>query len=127
MQRGTLLDPEPVLLVDHHQPEVGELHVLLEQGMGADHDARLAAGSLGQRLPAAGGVQRPGQQGHPGPTLRAAEKPALGSAAWPPESTTWSIARSATTVLPEPTSPCSSRCIGWPWPSSDAISSATLR
>ena len=35
-------------------------------------------------------------------------------AAWPPESTTWSIARSATTVLPEPTSPCSSRCIGWP-------------
>ena len=33
-------------------------------------------------------------------------------AAWPPASTTWSIARSATTVLPEPTSPCSSRCIG---------------
>ena len=49
------------------------------------------------------------------------------SAAWPPESTTWSIARSATTVLPEPTSPCSSRCIGWPWPSSAAISSPTLR
>ncbi len=34
------------------------------------------------------------------------------SAAWPPLSTTCSIARSATTVLPEPTSPCSSRCIG---------------
>ncbi len=33
-------------------------------------------------------------------------------AACPPESTTVSIARSATTVLPEPTSPCSSRCIG---------------
>ena len=49
------------------------------------------------------------------------------SAACPPESTTWSIARSATTVLPEPTSPCSSRCIGWPWPSSSAISSPTLR
>ena len=49
------------------------------------------------------------------------------SAAWPPESTTWSIARSATTVLPEPTSPCSNRCIGWPWPSSAAISSPTLR
>ena len=34
------------------------------------------------------------------------------SAAWPPESMTASIARSATMVLPEPTSPCSSRCIG---------------
>ena len=34
------------------------------------------------------------------------------SAAWPPASTTCSIARSASTVLPEPTSPCSSRCIG---------------
>ena len=32
--------------------------------------------------------------------------------AWPPASTTASIARSATSVLPEPTSPCSSRCIG---------------
>ena len=47
------------------------------------------------------------------------------SAAWPPESTTWSIARSATTVLPEPTSPWRSRCIGWPRPSSSAISSPT--
>ena len=34
------------------------------------------------------------------------------SAAWPPESTTRSIARSATRVLPEPTSPWSSRFIG---------------
>ena len=34
------------------------------------------------------------------------------SAAWPPASMAASMARSATTVLPEPTSPCSSRCIG---------------
>ena len=34
------------------------------------------------------------------------------SAAWPPDSTARSIAYSATTVLPEPTSPISSRCIG---------------
>ena len=34
------------------------------------------------------------------------------SAAWPPASMTWSMARMAITVLPEPTSPCSSRCIG---------------
>ena len=33
------------------------------------------------------------------------------SAAWPPASTTSAIAISATTVLPEPTSPCSSRSI----------------
>ncbi len=37
------------------------------------------------------------------------------SAAWPPESTTRSIARSATRVLPEPTSPWSSRFIGCGW------------
>ncbi len=34
------------------------------------------------------------------------------SAAWPPDSTARSIAYSATTVLPEPTSPIRSRCIG---------------
>ncbi len=44
------------------------------------------------------------------------------SAAWPPESTAASIARSATIVLPEPTSPWSSRCIG----TSRAISAATV-
>ena len=33
-------------------------------------------------------------------------------AAWPPASTTCSIARRATSVLPAPTSPCSSRLIG---------------
>ena len=33
------------------------------------------------------------------------------SAAWPPASTTSAMANSATTVLPEPTSPCSSRSI----------------
>ncbi len=40
------------------------------------------------------------------------------SAACPPESTTRSIARSATRVLPEPTSPWSSRFIGCGWPRS---------
>ena len=37
-ERVALLDAEPVLLVDDHQPQVGELHVLLEQGVRADHD-----------------------------------------------------------------------------------------
>ena len=48
-------------------------------------------------------------------------------AAWPPESTTRSIARSATTVLPEATSPCSSRCIGWSAARSARISDSTSR
>ncbi len=49
------------------------------------------------------------------------------SAAWPPASTTWSMARSATTVLPEPTSPCSRRCIGCSAARSAAISAPTSR
>ena len=48
------------------------------------------------------------------------------SAAWPPESTTRSIARSATRVLPEPTSPWSSRFIGWGRARSSSISAADL-
>ena len=47
------------------------------------------------------------------------------SAAWAPESMTCSIARSATTVLPEPTSPCSRRCIGWARPRSSEICAPT--
>ena len=49
------------------------------------------------------------------------------SAACPPASTTWSIARSATRVLPEPTSPCRRRFIGWSRPSSSATRSPISR
>ena len=49
------------------------------------------------------------------------------SAACPPLSTTWSIARSATRVLPEPTSPWSSRFIGWSRASSSATRSPISR
>ena len=48
-------------------------------------------------------------------------------AAWPPWSTTWSMARSATTVLPEPTSPCSNRFMGAVPAISREISSPTAR
>ncbi len=41
-QRIALLHAEPMLLVDHHQAEVGELHLLFEQRVGADHDPGLA-------------------------------------------------------------------------------------
>ena len=48
-QRRPLLDPEPVLLVDHDQAEVREADPVLEQRVGADHDAGLAAGHPAQR------------------------------------------------------------------------------
>ncbi len=47
--------------------------------------------------------------------------------AWPPESTTRSIARSATRVLPEPTSPCRRRFIGWSRASSSSTRSPISR
>ena len=55
-----------------------------------------------------------------GPSIRAIDRtccPASTSvgamrADWPPLSATCSMARSATSVLPEPTSPCTSRFIG---------------
>ena len=45
--------------------------------------------------------------------------------AWPPAATTSSIARTATTVFPLPTSPCSSRCMGTSRARSAAISFPT--
>ncbi len=48
------------------------------------------------------------------------------STAWPPASTTVIIARSATSVLPEPTSPWSRRCIGCEVARSAKISALTL-
>ena len=47
-------------------------------------------------------------------------------AAWPPASTTASMARRATIVLPEPTSPWSSRCIGCSVARSSKISLETF-
>ena len=47
--------------------------------------------------------------------------------AWPPASTTASMARSATRVLPDPTSPCNSRCMGWVRARSANTSSLTRR
>jgi len=48
-QRVTLLDAEPVLLVDDDQSEVGEPDVLLEQRVRADHDAGVAGEHVGER------------------------------------------------------------------------------
>ena len=133
-----------MLLVDHDEAEVGELDVLLEQGVGADDDAGLPgdhprAWRRPRRLGHRAGEQRDrrrlvGTAEHAA-AGQVAEQPVMdrwccwastsvgaSSAAWPPESTTRSIARSATTVLPEPTSPWSRRCIGWGCARSASIS-----
>ena len=47
----SLLDTEPVLLVDHHHAELMKLHGVLHQRVGADDDARLAGGDLVAHLP----------------------------------------------------------------------------
>ena len=116
-------------------PRSANWHVLLEQRVRADDDAGLAAWPRPAGPCGVGRGLAAGQQRHPGAHVGAAEhaRPRRGrrascvidrrccaastsvgasSAACPPESTTVSIARSATMVLPEPTSPCSSRCIG---------------
>jgi hypothetical protein len=49
-QRGSLLDAEAVLLVDHDEAQVGERHLLLEQRVGADHDAGRRRTRVEQRL-----------------------------------------------------------------------------
>ena len=49
---GALLHAEAVLLVDHHEPQVGELHAAFDQGVRADQDVHLARGDPFERQPA---------------------------------------------------------------------------
>ena len=138
-QRLALLDAEAVLLVDDDEPEVGERHRVADERVRADDDARLARGGAQQRLPAVGRRQLAGEErrhdrrDRSGPSMRAIERRCCAastsvgasSADCPPESATASIARRATTVLPEPTSPCTSRFIGTGRSRSSAISAPT--
>ena len=62
LQAGPLPHAELVLLVDHDQAELGELDVLLHDGLRADDQVELAGGDLGERLAALGRRQRSGQQ-----------------------------------------------------------------
>ena len=138
-QGGPLLDAETVLLVDDDAPERPERHRLGQQGVGADEDvdgplgqSRLAAGParaapvrlvskrhperpVGQQRSARSARVRPAQQG--ADRRHGAARPAPRSEPSAPPggrpATAVSSAATATTVLPEPTSPCSSRCMGW--------------
>ena len=50
-----------MLLVDHHQPELGERHVLLDDRLRADDDVDLAGGDLLQQGGPLAGRQPAGQ------------------------------------------------------------------
>ena len=72
-ERVALLDAEPVLLVDDHQAEVGELHLVLEQRVRADEDAGVAGEHVAQRAAPGPHAGRAGEQRHPGRLLARAE------------------------------------------------------
>ena len=72
-QGVALLHPEPVLLVHHDQAQVGEVHPLVQQRVGADHDAGLTGRDRGQRPAAGGRALRPGHQRHLGGLLGAVQ------------------------------------------------------
>ena len=65
-QSVSLFHPETVLFVHHHQTQVREGHVLLQQRMGAHDDARPTGGCVQQGLTAGRGPHRTGEQRHPG-------------------------------------------------------------
>ena len=123
-QGGPLLDPEAVLLVDHHHAQRSELDLLGEQRMRPHHDARRPLGQVGQHLrrgpcPSPGwSAAPPGTSSPPNISLTAAAccsaSTSVGtiSAPWCPLWTAPSSAARATTVLPDPTSPWSNRCMG---------------
>ena len=123
---AALLDAEAVLLVDHDQAEGGEGHPFLDQGVGADDDRRLA-----RRDRPRAAWPRPSALSEPvrsvdrrSPSVRRAAPPTVARcwrasrsvgarrAPWRPARAAAARAYAATAVLPDPTSPWSSRSIG---------------
>ena len=60
-EREPLPDAEPMLLVDHRKPEIGERDALLEERVGADRDVDFAVRQCGERGAAR---RRPVAPGH---------------------------------------------------------------
>ena len=122
-QLHPLRHAEAVLFVHHRQPQVLERHILLKDRMGADQDRRSApspgppASSPG-RPPGRGPSAVPAAPPPPGPAGASPSKCwrariSVGAiiTPCPPASTAISRAWNATSVLPDPTSPCKSRFI----------------
>ena len=120
-QRQPLVHAEAVLLVDDGKREVAERNLVLEQRMGADQEIDLAGGQRRQDFGAFAAALAPGEKGDADADgsgerrdggercWRARISVGAMKAAWRPASITVAAASSATTVLPEPTSPCSRR------------------
>ena len=66
---AALVDAEAVLLVDDDEAEVGERDGVLDEGVGADDDQRLARRDRLERLGLDVGLERAGQQRHADPEL----------------------------------------------------------
>ncbi len=124
VERRPLLDAEAVLLVDDGDGKIAKLDLALDQCMRPDDDLDVARSEklphVRVRLGAPSALVSRATR-----TPRSAQIPSIVkkccsastsvgaiSAPWRPASTARSRAESATTVLPEPTSPWSSRCIG---------------
>lgn len=80
-QGVALLDTEAVLLVHHDQAQVVELHLVLDQRVGADHDPGLTGDQVEQRLPPPRRPHGTGEQHDLGGVLGPAEHAALGQLA----------------------------------------------
>ena len=139
LELAALLDAEPVLLVDHDQAEIGEADPLLEQGVGPDDDPGPAVRDGLERVARPGGAQRAGQQRDRDPERleqvaegrrraggRAGRSGRAGRPGGRPRPSRAS-AYAATAVLPEPTSPWSSRSIGSGRARSERIAAVAAR
>ena len=126
LQPLLVLDAEMLLLVDDQQAEVAELDALAEQRVGADDDIDAAVGDAGLHLPPvrlaptrreawATRTGRPEKRSlKVRKCWRASSVVGTTTATWRPARAAMKAARSATSVLPKPTSPQISRSIGVP-------------
>ena len=119
-QRQPLMHAEAVLLVDDRKCQIAKGDVVLEQRVGADHQIDIAGGERRQHLGAFAAALAAGQDGE-ADAGRGRER-RDGGEMLPRQDfgrrhqrrltaglDDVAAASSATTVLPEPTSPCSSR------------------
>ena len=111
---------EAVLLIDHGEREIMEGDVFLKKRMGTEQKVNIAKRETIEDLLAAGPRSRPVKMATRRPAASASgaivarcwrARISVGAmiAAWRPASITAAAAVSATTVFPEPTSPCRSR------------------
>ena len=119
-----VLHAEALLLVDDEQPQVVERDVVGEEPVGADDDVDRAAGQVGDDAALLLGGEEPGEDLDPHRVVReplperltpcwlASRVVGTSTATCLLSCTALNAARTATSVLPKPTSPHTSRSIG---------------